>query len=320
MKKCCLLITIICTICSSVAIAQHYEKVAFGDFEQWKVRNIKESRIIGGKTRVIYAIAPTDTVRQNEALTFAKGNPWSQSNAYAKVSGVEKASGTVRPEYRDKENGYCCRMDSKLEELTALGIIDMKLLVAGNIFTGRSIEPIKTAKDPYQNMDYGVPFTKRPAALVFDYKATISPENTITFAKGTGKPKMIEGHDEAQVFCLLQKRWEDSEGNIHALRVGTAFERINKDQKTWVNNHQTPIHYGDITKKSFYKDYMKLDNVMRARNSKGQIVPIQEEGWAAEGTTPTHIIISFGSGCYEAFVGREGNTLWIDNIKLLYND
>lgn len=296
------------------------EKIPFGDFEHWAVRYIKESAILGGKTKTLYAIAPTDTIRINGAFEYGKkGNPWSVSNAYAKVSGIEKGSGTVLPEYRDAKNGICCRMDSKLEEITALGIIDLKVIVAGTIFTGRTIEPIKTAKDPYQNIDFGIPFSKRPKAMMFDYKAHISSENTVIQAKGLSKPKTIVGHDEAQAYCFLQKRWEDAEGNIFALRVATAYERYIKDQPVWVNNHEVEFHYGDITKETFYKPYMGLfTNYMRAMNSKGKIVPVQEIGWAEEGIEPTHMILSFTSGCYEAFVGRDGNTFWVDNIRLVY--
>ncbi len=309
----------VCLMLVVTSKAQKIEKVTFGDFEQWAVRYIKDSRLLGGKTHALYAIAPTDTIRENAVFVYGKnGNPWSVSNAYAVVAGIEKGSGTVSPEYRDAEHGYCCRMDSKLETVTAFGVIDIKVLVAGTIFTGKTIEPIRTAKDPYQNIDFGVPFTKCPTAMVLDYKALISQENTLTYAKGMGRPKTIEGHDQGQLFCLLQKRWEDSEGNIHALRVGTAYERITKSQPVWQNDHEIPFYYGDITKQPYFKSYMGLASTMRAINSKGKIVPIIEEGWAPKGTKPTHMIINLTSGCYEAFVGHEGNTVWVDNIRLKY--
>lgn len=305
---------------SSVYAQRKVEKVPFGDFEQWVVRYIKESGIIGGKTKILYAIGPTDTIQQNAPYKYGKkGNWWSVSSAYAKVSGIEKGSGTVSPEYRDAKNGYCCRMDSRLEEVTAMGIIDVRVQVSGTIFTGRTIEPIKTAKDPYQNIDFGVKFTKCPKAMLFDYKAKISPEQTVYVAKGLGKPKKTAGHDEAQAYCFLQRRWEDEDGNIFAERVATAYERYTKDQPTWVNDHEVPFHYGDISGEPYFKPYMALfSSYMRAMNSKGKIVPIQEVGWAPEGTVPTHMIMSFTSGCYEAFTGQLGNTFWVDNIRLVY--
>ena len=205
---------------------QRLEMLPFGDFEQWTVRYIHESSILGGNTRTLYAIAPTDTIDGNKTFIYGEnGNPWSVSNAYAKVSGIVKGSGTTYPELREPGN-YCCRMDSKLENVVALGFINIRVLISGSIFTGKTIEPITTAKDPYQNIDFGIPFTGHPTALVFDYKALISPETTILYAKGSGKPKKIEGHDEAQAYIYLQKRWEDKEGNIYASRVGTGYHHF----------------------------------------------------------------------------------------------
>ena len=299
-------------------IAEHrVEPIPFGDFEQWAVRYIKESGIIGGKTQTIYAIAPTDTIRTNEPFIYGVGgNPWSVSNAYAKVSGVEKASGTTIPEKRG--NGTCCRMNVELADVTALGIINLHVLVNGTIFTGKTIEPIRTSKDPYQNIDFGVPFTKKPSALIFDYKAIISPEHSITVAKGFGGVKKREGHDEAEVYVLLQKRWEDAEGNIYSARIGTGYQRFDKTQKEWVNGYELPIYYGDITGKPFYRDYMGFVKECRAMNSKGKIVPINEVRWGDAKEEPTHVIIMLTSGCYEAFVGREGNVFWVDNIGFVY--
>ena len=317
------IITILLVALCPLVSAERTELLPYADFEQWAVRYIKESAILGGKTAVLYAVAPADTIRINAPFEYGKkGNIWSPSNAYAKVMGVEKGSGTLRPEYRDAEHGYCCRMDSKLEVVRALGIFDIRVLVAGTLFTGRTIEPIKTQKDPYQNIDFGVPFTKFPAALMFDYKAKVSPENTIVYAKGLSKPKTLEGHDEAQAYIVLQRRWEDAEGRIHAERVATGYERFSKDQTAWVNNHKVPLHYGDITDTPLYRKYpaeLGLSDMRRAMNSKGSIVPIEESGWAAEGTTPTHMIINIASGYYEAFVGHDGNTLWVDNIRLVYD-
>ncbi len=311
----------IACLCYITALNAEVECVPFGDFENWTVRYINESAIIGGKTKCLYAIGKTDTIRKNTPYiyegVFAQGhNPWSVSNAYAKVSGIEKASGTTTPERRG--NGTCCRMDVKIEEVVVFGFIDIKVLVNGTIFTGQTIEPIRTAKDPYSNINFGVPFTRKPKALILDYKATVSDEQIITCAKGFGKPKKMQGHDEAEIYLLLQKRWEDTEGNIHALRIGTAAHRITKTQPAWVNDFELPVHYGNITKEPYFAPYMGLTKPYRAMNSKGKIVPIQEEGWGTENDQPTHIIIVLTSGCYEAFIGHAGNTLWVDNVRLRY--
>lgn len=316
-----LLITL--AVIASVGFAQRrVTLLKYGDFESWTVRYIKESGIIGGSTVTLYAVGPTDTIRKNAPFQYGKnGNIWSVSNAYANVSGVEKGAGTLYPEYRDKEHGYCCRMDSKIQSVTALGILDLNVLVSGTLFTGRTIEPIKSQKDPYSNIDYGVRFTKCPSALMLDYKAKISPSKNIVIAKGLSKPKTVSGHAEGQTLLILQKRWEDADGNIYAQRVGTAFERYAKDQLTWVNDHEIPIYYGDMTNTEMYKNYsqyMGLSLPMRAMNSKGKIVPIKEIGWAPVGTQPTHMVINITSGYHEAFTGYDGNTLWVDNIRLVY--
>ena len=53
-------------------------------------------------------------------------------------------------------------------------------------------------------------------------------------------------------------------------------------------------------------------------NSKGKIVPIQEDGWSEPDETPTHAILMLTSGCYNAFFGHDGNVMWVDNVKLVY--
>ena len=138
---------------------------------------------------------------------------------------------------------------------------------------------------------------------------------------GFSKLKTIGGRDHAEVAIILQKRWEDEQGNVHALRVGTGIERITSDAPDWVNGHRIPVHYGDISGESWYKDYMKLLNGtpmdLHCINSKGKNVKIVEEGWANENETPNVLIIRFLASCGEAFYGGVGNTLWIDNVKLI---
>lgn len=307
-------------LCSLMIAQERIELLPFGDFDQWAVRYIKESKMIGGKTKTLYAVAPVDTIRQNAAFEYGKdGNIWSVSNAYAKVAGIEKASGTTYPERRDK--GWCVRMDSNLEEVSALGIIDLKVLVSGTIFTGRTIEPIgmKGTSDPYGCIDFGVPFTGHPVAMMLDYKAIVENSNVITYAKATSSPKKKEGHDCAQLYIILQHRWEDENGNVYARRIGTGFYRIESTVSEWQNNFRIPIRYGDITLQAGYKAYEGLNqHNFKAMNKYGKIVPIQEQGYGLE--APTHMVIMLTSGCYGAFVGHEGNSLWVDNVRLVYDE
>lgn len=297
--------------------AQQLEPVPYGDMEQWVVRVIKESGIIGGNTRELYCLGKSDTIRQNKAYDYLhSGSPWSSSNAYAKVAGVEKGACTMRPENREG-GGKCCRMDVELQSIKALGIVNVSVIAGGTLFTGRTIEPIKSTDNPNHNIECGVPFTKRPKALVFDYKCKVSPEQTMTSTKGGGKPKSVAGHDCAKAFILLINRWEDADGNIHAVRVGTGMELFEKTVSTWQNGHRIEVHYGNITGEPYYKPYMGLKSDMYAMNSKGKMVNFIEEGWDAT-KAPTHLIINFSAGSQEPFVGHEGNTMWVDNVMLEY--
>jgi hypothetical protein len=55
-----------------------------------------------------------------------------------------------------------------------------------------------------------------------------------------------------------------------------------------------------------------------ARNSKGKMVPVHEDGWASADTTPTHMLVMFSAGSGEAYIGTLGLTLWVDNVALQY--
>ena len=90
-------------------------------------------------------------------------------------------------------------------------------------------------------------------------------------------------------------------------------------QQRLVNDATYPILYGDITKHPEYKPYMRIQVEERyALNSQGKSVPIQEVGWAAEGELPTHIVLQFTSSHGGAYIGSPGNTMWIDNVELIY--
>ena len=55
-----------------------------------------------------------------------------------------------------------------------------------------------------------------------------------------------------------------------------------------------------------------------ARNSRGESKSIQEIGWASADEQPTHILLQFTSSFGGAFVGSPGNTIWLDNVGLVY--
>ncbi|MCQ2145340.1 MAG: PCMD domain-containing protein [Bacteroidales bacterium] len=313
---------------SQIASAQSDEETVrrinqFGTFDHWTVREVKESGLIGGKTKYLYEFFgnPTDTIRyENKKAKAFKGPAdyiWRTNNVYANVAGVEKCSVTDFPEKRG--DGYCVRIEVHKEEIKVAGMINMEVVCQGALLVGSLPEPIKDTKDPMSKPLYGIPFTGRPKALQFDYKAKVGCE--VVKGTGFGKMKNMGYPDYPECCILLQKRWEDADGNIHALRVGTGIERITRNVDQWQNGHKLEVHYGDITKEPFYKDYMNILNGtpqdLHAINSKGKNVKIIEEGWAAPDEIPNTLIIKFIASYGEAFYGGVGNTLWIDNVKLI---
>lgn len=313
---------VILLICASIGLntnAETVEKIAYGDMESWITRQIKESAILGGNTTTVYAIGPTAKVEGAIPYVPANGNPWASSNVLAKVVGIVKTSNAVSPGIHPGK-GNCAVLSTKLEHCKAIGIINIDVLVSGSIFLGRMFEPLKSTSNPYSKMEMGVPFTKRPKYLQFDYKVFIPDTGILTYASGS-KTRTSPGKDKAEVFILLQKRWEDENGNLYAKRVGTGRERYGDSTSGWIEGHRMPIIYGDATKSSAYKDYMALvpqERSYYARNSKGKMVPVKEVGWAAPDETPTHMMLMASSGCGTAYIGTVGMEFSIDNLSLIY--
>lgn len=291
----------------------------FSNFDTWITRSIKESVLVGGKTRTLYEIGPTGNFDGARAFSNQGGCPWANSNVYAKVYGVVKTNISVYPDKHG--NGKCAKMYTHIVNCKAIGVVNISALAGGSIFTGSVLEPITGTSNPMSKINVGIPFTKRPTAIKFDYKYYNPGSKTRIKETGFSKTKIIDGKDMAECVCLLQNRWEDEDGNIHALRVGTMRVRLDKNTNGWVEGKQFPIHYGDISKESYYRDYMGMvsgERTYYAINSKGKNVPIHEEGWADANETPTHLIIKFDSSYGGAYIGTEGNTLWIDNVRFVY--
>lgn len=292
-----------------------------GDFEHWTVRPIKQSAIVGGGIVNLYVVGGNDTIRGNKPYEYGKnGNFWASSNAYANIVGIEKAAVSVRPEKREG-GGTCCRMETILQHVEVMGM-DLKVVAKGSIFTGTMTDPItlECASKPMANINQGKPFTKRPKAIVLDYKALISDSREMVYANTKSKVKRVKGHDEGEILMVLQQRWEDSKGRIHARRVGTASLRITANVPEWQNGVRIPVRYGNLSKDKDLKPYERLfdDKKWMARNSQGKMVWIEEDEWAPADAVPTHIILQLGSGCQGAYTGTPGNILWVDNLGLEY--
>ena len=273
-----------------VRAQQREEPLPFGNMDQWVKREIKESAIIGGELKNIYAVGPTSTIKGEVPYKPTGGSPWATSNVMAKVVGIVKTNSSVFPEARG--NGYCARLDTHMESVKVFGLVDITVLAAGSLFLGEVHEPIKSTKNP---------------------------NGLLLMATGFSRTGKVAGKDHAAVVCLLQKRWEDAEGNVYAKRVGTFA--IQYSQSTdWHNAATYNILYGDITHNPAYRaEWMKLNAYeYNTVNSHGKSVRIQEVGWAAPDETPTHLVLQFASSHGGAYIGSPGNSLWVDNVKLVY--
>lgn len=302
-------------LCSILTMAQEkIEYLPYGNMDSWAVRYIKESALIGGQTRELYMIGKVDTVRENKPYTVKGGSPWGTSNAYAKVMGVETAAVNVTPEKRG--NGYCCKLETKLTVVKAMGI-DTKAVATGSLFTGKLSDPMtmEGTKNPAKAINMGMKFTKRPKALMLDLKSQISQSGELKQANASTKVKTLPGNDEGEIILFLQHRWEDEDGRIFAYRVGTASEHISRTMD-WQNNHRLEVRYGDISAQAKPWEQLTTQRFM-ARNSKGKMVYIEEVGYKAD-AEPTHLIMQVSAGSVAPFVGCPGNTIWVDNIRLVY--
>ena len=292
---------------------------SYGTFDKWCTREVKESGLIGGQTKKLYEFYGDfgNTVTGKTPFHAPSGYLWRTNNVLAVVAGIVKTNNTVFPEKRG--NGYCARIETHIEEVKVLGSINMDVVCQGAIMVGTLPEPITTTKDPMSKVLYGVPFNGCPKAVQFDYKADVG--NEVFRGTGFSKLQQMGYKDYAEVTFILMKMWEEEDGSIHALRVATGIERITKDAPEWINGHRLNLHYGDITNEPFYRDYMGLktnpETAYRAKNSKGKIVIIQEDGWAPEGTQPNYMMLHFITSCGKAFYGGVGNTLWLDNVKII---
>ena len=156
-----LLLLLIVNCCFSVVNSQ--ERVVpfkYGDMNQWVVREIYESAIIGGNTKLLYEIAPTDTIKGNVEYVNQGGSLWANSNVLAKVAGVVKTNTSVFPERRG--DGWCARLETRMESVKVFGLVDIEVVAAGSIFLGKMHEPIKGTKNPQSKICSGISFTEKP--------------------------------------------------------------------------------------------------------------------------------------------------------------
>lgn len=286
----------LCIILIVLPLQSHAQSL---NFEHWSTRQIKESALFGGQTRTLYDLPA----------------PWTTSNTHANVLGIEKGAVSVYP--TEHNHGRACLLRIEQLEFSVMKV-PVYAIATGSIFLGKTMEPVdmQGAREPMKALNMNYAYTSRPYMLHFDYATYIEQSTQIATANASKHIKYYEGKDAAEVCALLQRRWEDSEGRIHATRIATAWMRIYKSTNGWVDGFQLPFRYGDITQLPNYRAYEGLNaRGFMAQNSKGKMVLVEEEGYDAN-AQPTHLILIFSSGCQKPFSGHVGNWMKVDNIYL----
>jgi hypothetical protein len=284
--------------------------------DNWYSRKLKESSLLSGNTIELYGVGKVSAVADLTDLKLKdNSSPWATTNIYARMV-LDVGNTRVIPEKRG--DGYCARLETKIRKDNIAGF-KVDVLLAGTLFLGETIEPVKGMKEPEKSASQGIPFTGMPKAVKFDYKYHIGK----TRVEATTNVKAVTGEDKADFSILLQKRWEDSNGNVFATRIGGNRLFFTGTVNQWVNGATYPVYYGDATNLPQYdpKTMGLIPSVGKVyvKNSKGVLVPLVEKGWGKPGETPTHMIMYFTSS-YEGmkYTGSTESVFWVDNIELIY--
>ncbi len=284
--------------------------------DSWYARKVKESSILSGETKNLYELGKTDLQANFYDLKLNdEKSPWGTTNIYTKMM-FDIGNTRVYPEKRD--GGYCCRLETRIRKDNIIGF-KVEVLIAGTLFLGEMIEPVKNMKDPIQKVNQGVLFNRKPEAVKFDYKHSVGNNRV----KATNNASPVDGIDQSEFCFILQKRWEDENGNIFATRIGAARHFFTGIQNEWVAEAIFPITYGDISKLPIYDEktmgLIPEVSEVYVKNSQNKMVPLTETGWGTKEDTPTHLIMYFTSS-YQGvnFVGSPETVFWVDNIEFIY--
>jgi len=291
-------------------------QINYSSLDFWYARKVKESILLSGKTIDLYGVGVVNPKSDffDTKLKDPK-SPWGTSNIYSKMV-LDLGNTRVYPEKRG--NGYCCRLETAIRKDNIAGL-KVEVLIAGTLFVGELIEPVRGLKDPLKNVSQGIPFSKKPKAVKFDYKYRVGNQRV----KAIYSVDPAEGTDKAEFCVILQKRWEDKNGNVFATRIGGARQFFNGTVSQWINGATFPVSYGDVTRLPEY-DAKTMGLIPGAgevyvKNSQNKMVPLVETGWGKPDDVPTHLIFYFTSS-YQGILyqGSPESVFWVDNIEFVY--
>jgi hypothetical protein len=288
----------------------------YSSLDFWYSRKVKESAVLSGKTIELYGVGKVDSNSDFYDMTLKDPkSPWSTTNIYSKMV-LDIGNTRVFPEKRGDE--YCCRLETAIRKDNILGL-KVEVLIAGTLFLGELIEPVKGVKDPLKNVNQGIPFNKKPKAVKFDYKYNVGKKQV----NAVYNVKSVEGTDKADFAMILQKRWEDKDGNVFATRIGGARQLFTGSVSDWINGATFPVTYGDPTHLPQYDEktmgLIPAVSEVYVKNSHNKMVSLVETGWGKPNDIPTHLIMYFTSS-YQGvnYTGSTETKFWVDNIEFVY--
>jgi len=185
----------------------------------------------------------------------------------------------------DGNNGFYAKMTT----IPAPAIVRM---AAATLFTGTFTDGIPSIEDPRSNIDFGTPYTSVPTGckVMFKYQPGENYED------GDGNP--LTGTDAPDIYMLLEQWVVQGETTVKK-RVGTAWYRSSEVISSWTELN-LPFVYGELPASD--PDYMK-----------------PADGYAPQGTKPTHITVVFSSSALgDFFTGAIGSVLEVDDFELIY--
>jgi hypothetical protein len=288
----------------------------YSSLDFWYSRKVKESILLSGNTIELYGVGQVDAGSDFYDTTLKdKSSPWCTSNIYSKMV-LDLGNTRIFPEKRG--TGTCCRLETSIRKDNIAGL-KVEVLIAGTLFVGEMIEPVRSLKDPIKNVNQGILFNKKPKAIKFDYKYTVGKQRV----KAVYNLDPAEGTDKAEFCLILQKRWEDKNGNVFAVRIGGARQFFTGSVSQWINGTIFPVSYGDVTHLPEYDaktmGLIPSTGEVYVKNSQNKMVPLVETAWGKADDTPTHLILYFTSS-YEGvqYIGSPETVFWVDNIELVY--
>jgi len=185
----------------------------------------------------------------------------------------------------DGNNGFYAKMTT----IQAPAIVR---IAAATLFTGSFTDGFPSIDDPRSNIDFGTPYTSVPNGIKVMYK--YNPGESYEDADGNPLP----GSDACDIYVLLEE-WAETGSSTIKRRVGTAWHRSSDIISDWTDLNLT-FTYGELPNSD--PDYMK-----------------PADGYAPEGSKPTHITVVFSSSALgDFFTGAIGSVLEVDDFELIY--